>query len=49
MPKDGGIGASSEWREDLWFLTGAGNYTDGINLHGRTHVHFLRSAWRMGG
>ena len=43
MPKDNGIGASSKRREDVRFLTGAGNYTDDINLHGQTHVVFLRS------
>ncbi|MCV3270710.1 xanthine dehydrogenase family protein molybdopterin-binding subunit [Roseobacter sinensis] len=43
MPKDGGIGASSKRREDVRFLTGAGNYTDDINIHGQAHVAFLRS------
>ncbi|MEL7165391.1 MAG: xanthine dehydrogenase family protein molybdopterin-binding subunit [Pseudomonadota bacterium] len=43
MPKDGGIGASSKRREDVRFLTGAGNYTDDINIHGQAYVHFLRS------
>jgi len=43
MPKDHGIGASSKRREDVRFLTGAGNYTDDINVHGQTYVHFLRS------
>ena len=43
MPKDSGIGASSKRREDVRFLTGNGNYTDDINLHGQTYVHFLRS------
>ena len=43
MPKDGGIGASSKRREDIRFLTGEGNYTDDINLHGQAHVFFLRS------
>jgi len=43
MPKDSGIGASSKRREDVRFLTGAGNYTDDINIHGQAHVHFLRS------
>ena len=42
MP-DGGIGASSKRREDVRFLTGKGNYTDDINIHGQAHVHFLRS------
>ncbi|MBW4708589.1 xanthine dehydrogenase family protein molybdopterin-binding subunit [Roseobacter sp. YSTF-M11] len=43
MPKDGGIGASSKRREDVRFLTGAGNYTDDINIRGQAHVYFLRS------
>ena len=43
MPKDHGIGASSKRREDVRFLTGAGNYTDDIDIHGQAHVHFLRS------
>ncbi len=43
MPKDSGIGASSKRREDVRFLTGKGNYTDDINVHGQTYVHFLRS------
>ncbi len=43
MPKDSGIGASSKRREDVRFLTGAGNYTDDINIHGQAYVFFLRS------
>ncbi|WP_425100696.1 xanthine dehydrogenase family protein molybdopterin-binding subunit [Tropicibacter sp. S64] len=43
MPKDHGIGASPKRREDVRFLTGAGNYTDDINVYGQTYVHFLRS------
>ncbi|WP_170760320.1 xanthine dehydrogenase family protein molybdopterin-binding subunit [Ruegeria lacuscaerulensis] len=43
MPKDSGIGASSKRREDVRFLTGAGNYTDDINARGQAYVHFLRS------
>ncbi|WP_238369065.1 xanthine dehydrogenase family protein molybdopterin-binding subunit [Heliomarina baculiformis] len=43
MPKDSGIGASSKRREDVRFLTGAGNYTDDINIRGQAYVHFLRS------
>ncbi len=43
MPKDGGIGASSKRREDVRFLTGAGRYTDDINLRGQAYVFFLRS------
>ncbi len=42
MPKDG-IGASTKRREDIRFLTGNGNYTDDINMHGQTYAHFLRS------
>ena len=43
MPKDHGIGASPKRREDVRFLTGAGQYTDDINVHGQAYVHFLRS------
>ncbi|MEO0931203.1 MAG: xanthine dehydrogenase family protein molybdopterin-binding subunit, partial [Pseudomonadota bacterium] len=43
MPKDSGIGASTKRREDVRFLTGAGNYTDDINIHGQAYVHFLRA------
>ncbi|WP_170786564.1 xanthine dehydrogenase family protein molybdopterin-binding subunit [Ruegeria lacuscaerulensis] len=43
MPKDSGIGASSKRREDVRFLTGAGNYTDDINVAGQAYVYFLRS------
>ncbi len=43
MPKDSGIGASSKRREDVRFLTGKGQYTDDINVHGQSHVYFLRS------
>ncbi|MCJ7872373.1 xanthine dehydrogenase family protein molybdopterin-binding subunit [Marinovum sp. 2_MG-2023] len=43
MPKDHGIGASTKRREDVRFLTGVGNYTDDINIHGQAYVHFLRS------
>ncbi len=43
MPKDSGIGASSKRREDIRFLTGEGNYTDDINIHGQAYVYFLRS------
>ncbi|QJF51459.1 xanthine dehydrogenase family protein molybdopterin-binding subunit [Roseobacter ponti] len=43
MPKDSGIGASTKRREDVRFLTGAGNYTDDINIRGQAHVFFLRS------
>ncbi|MEM1264691.1 MAG: xanthine dehydrogenase family protein molybdopterin-binding subunit, partial [Pseudomonadota bacterium] len=43
MPKDHGIGASPKRREDVRFLTGKGQYTDDITVHGQTYVHFLRS------
>ena len=43
MPKDHGIGASPKRREDVRFLTGAGNYTDDINVYGQAYVYFLRS------
>ena len=43
MPKDHGIGASPKRREDVRFLTGAGNYTDDINVAGQAYVYFLRS------
>ncbi len=43
MPKDHGIGASQKRREDVRFLTGAGQYTDDINLQRQTYVYFLRS------
>ncbi|MEO1550897.1 MAG: xanthine dehydrogenase family protein molybdopterin-binding subunit, partial [Pseudomonadota bacterium] len=43
MPKDNGIGASPKRREDVRFLTGKGQYTDDINVHGQAYVAFLRS------
>jgi carbon-monoxide dehydrogenase large subunit len=43
MPADGGIGAATPRREDVRFLTGVGNYTDDINVHGQVYAHFLRS------
>jgi len=43
MPKDHGIGASVKRREDVRFLTGAGNYTDDMALHGQTFAVFVRS------
>jgi len=43
MPKDQGIGAASKRREDLRFITGAGQYTDDINRPHQTYCHFLRS------
>ena len=38
-----GIGASVKRREDLRFLTGAGIYTDDLNLPGQAYGVFLRS------
>ena len=43
MPKDQGIGARSKRREDVRFLTGAGRYTDDINVPGQTYAAFVRS------
>ncbi|SFE20229.1 xanthine dehydrogenase family protein molybdopterin-binding subunit [Roseivivax sediminis] len=43
MPKDHGIGASTKRREDVRFLTGAGNYTDDVNVWGQAYVAFVRS------
>ena len=43
MPKDHGIGASPKRREDVRFLTGNGQYTDDINVHNQSYVHFIRS------
>lgn len=38
-----GIGARVPRKEDLRFITGAGNYTDDINREGQTYAYFLRS------
>ncbi len=43
MAKDSGIGASIKRREDVRFLTGAGNYTDDISIPGQLYCFFLRS------
>ena len=43
MPKDFGVGASTKRREDVRFLTGNGQYTDDMNVHGQAYVHFVRS------
>lgn len=43
MPKDHGIGAAQKRREDVRFLTGAGQYTDDINIYGQAYCVFLRS------
>ena len=37
------IGASSLRREDVRFLSGNGQYTDDINIHGQKYVYFRRS------
>src|SRR5579864_4181835 len=37
------IGQSVERKEDLRFLTGAGQYTDDIALPGQSYGYFLRS------
>ena len=41
----GPIGQSIRRREDQRFLTGAGNYTDDVTLHGQTYAAFLRSPY----
>ncbi len=38
-----GIGAAVRRKEDYRFITGAGHYTDDVNLHGQTHAVFVRS------
>ena len=38
-----GIGTRVVRKEDKRFITGAGNYTDDINLPGQAHAYFLRS------
>lgn len=43
MPKDYGIGASSKRREDVRFLTGRGQYTDDLSIHGQCHAVMVRS------
>ncbi len=37
------IGEAVRRKEDVRFLTGAGNYTDDINVAGQTHAVFVRS------
>lgn len=37
------IGESVRRKEDVRFLTGVGNYTDDINVHGQTFAVFVRS------
>ncbi len=41
--RQGFIGQSVVRREDARFLTGRGQYTDDITLHGQTYAFFLRS------
>ena len=41
----GPIGKSLRRREDRRFLTGDGQYTDDVNLHGQTYGVFLRSPY----
>ncbi len=43
MNESGPIGKSLRRREDRRFLTGAGNYTDDVTMHGQTYAVFLRS------
>ena len=45
----GPIGKSLRRREDRRFLTGDGQYTDDVSLHGQTYGVFLRSPTRMRG
>ena len=42
MP-EGVIGAPMRRKEDFRFLTGRGNYTDDVNLHGQLYAVFVRS------
>ena len=42
-PMTGPIGLPLKRREDQRFLTGAGQYTDDVVLHGQTYAAFLRS------
>ncbi|HWH83594.1 MAG TPA: xanthine dehydrogenase family protein molybdopterin-binding subunit [Burkholderiaceae bacterium] len=42
-PLTGPIGQPLKRREDQRFLTGAGQYTDDVVMHGQTHAAFLRS------
>ena len=43
--RQGFIGQAVERREDSRFLTGQGQYTDDITLHGQTYAYFLRSPY----
>ena len=42
-PMTSPIGQSLKRREDQRFLTGAGQYTDDVVMHGQTYAAFLRS------
>ena len=41
------FGSSIKRREDPRFITGKGNYTDDVKLHGMTYAAFVRSHTRM--
>ena len=43
-----GIGQAVQRAEDVRFLTGAGTFTDDMNIDGQAHVYFLRSATAHG-
>ena len=43
--RQGFTGQSVERREDARFLTGRGQYTDDITLHGQSYAYFLRSPY----
>ena len=43
MTNPNGLGQSVRRREDIRFITGAGQYTDDINRHGQTYAVFVRS------
>ena len=43
VPPQGPIGQSIKRKEDLRFLTGAGQYTDDVNQPNQVHAVFLRS------
>lgn len=38
-----GIGQPVRRKEDVRFITGAGRYTDDVNVPGQLYVYFLRS------
>jgi carbon-monoxide dehydrogenase large subunit len=45
VPPMGPIGQSIRRREDQRFLTGAGQYTDDVVMHGQTYAAFVRSPY----